>query len=199
MKRRDMVLDGLAFVITVVLAGVLRWEAGDLIWGLWVSSLCVGYAYIVTSIVMGVLQAEGPGRIVMGALGLFLLAFFSVHFGMFHFIHSVFLNGFFPLIEEGRGFPNIFAVLATAWTRYWPIVVTTFISRWSDFPFKRTVSLAGGETMMKPYANVVRMHLLIFVFAGLHAAKMSQYAVYPVLFAYFFPWGAVIKEARSTR
>ena len=40
--------------------------------------------------------------------------------------------------------------------------------------------------------------LLIFVFAGLHAAKMSQYAVYPVLFAYFFPWGAVIRQARST-
>jgi len=191
-----MFLDGLAFAVTVVLAAVLRWEAGDLIWGLWVSSLCVGYAYIVTSIVMGVLQAEGPGRIVMGALGLFLLAFFSVHFGMFHFIHSVFLNGFFPLIEEGHGFPNIFAVLATAWCQYWPLVITTFISRWSDFPFNREVNLAGGETMMRPYANVVRMHLLIFVFAGLHAAKMSQYAVYPVLLAYFFPWGAMISQTR---
>jgi hypothetical protein len=38
MKRRDMVL-----------AGVLRWEAGDLIWGLWVSSLCVGAQLVGTT------------------------------------------------------------------------------------------------------------------------------------------------------
>ena len=56
-----------------------------------------------------------------------------------------------------------------------------------------------GKTMMKPYANVVRMHLLIFVFAGLHAAQLSNYAIYPVLFAYFFPCAAFIRTLRHRR
>jgi hypothetical protein len=196
-KRRDLVLDGVAFVVTLGLAFWLQWEARDLIWGLWVSSLCVGYAYIVTCVVMAVVQAEGAARIAMGAAGLFMLAFFSVHFGMFHYVHSVFLNGFFPLIEEGKGFPSLPAVLTTALREYWPIVAATFVSRWSDFPFDKKVSLAGSDTMMKPYANVIRMHLLIFVFGGLHAAGMSNFAVYPVLIAYFFPWGALLRRVRG--
>ncbi|MBL7077587.1 MAG: hypothetical protein ISS31_08950 [Kiritimatiellae bacterium] len=197
MQRRDLVLDGLAFVVTVGLAAWLGWEAKDLIWGLWVSSLCVGYAYIVTTIVMAVVQAEGVGRVVMGGVGVFMLAFFTVHFGMFHYVHSVFLNGFFPLIEEGKGFPSLPVVLTTALREYWPIVVATFVSRWTDFPFRQKVSLSGQDTMMKPYANVIRMHLLIFVFAGLHAAGLSRYAVYPVLIAYFFPWGVMLRRVRG--
>jgi len=197
MQKRDVVLDGLAFAVTVVLAAWLRWEAGDLIWGLWVSSLCVGYAYIVATIVMAVVQAEGVGRVVMGGAGLFMLAFFTVHFGMFHYVHSVFLNGFFPLVPKGQGFPKLPTVLATALRQYWPIVAATFVSRWTDFPFRKKVSLSGQDTMMKPYANVIRMHLLIFVFAGLHAAGLSSFAIYPVLIAYFFPWGALLRRVRG--
>ncbi len=197
MTKRDVVLDGLAFAATVVLAAWLRWEAGDLIWGLWVSSLCVGYTYIVTTIVMSVVQAEGAARIAMAGGGLFMLAFFTVHFGMFHFVHSLFLNGFFPLVEEGEGFPNLAAILGTALRSYWPIVAATFVSRWTDFPFRQKIKLSGHATMMMPYANVIRMHLLIFVFAGLNAAGLSNYAIYPVLIAYFFPWGAMLRRVRG--
>jgi hypothetical protein len=35
------------------------------------------------------------------------------------------------------------------------------------------------------------MHLLIFVFAGLHMTGLSRLAIIPVLAAYFFPWKAV--------
>ncbi len=41
------------------------------------------------------------------------------------------------------------------------------------------------------------MHLLIFVFAGLHVAGLSRLAIYPVLAAYFFPWKAVLGRKRD--
>ena len=42
-------------------------------------------------------SSSGPVLPSTGAIGqMGLLAFFTVHFGMFHFVHSVFLNLFFP-------------------------------------------------------------------------------------------------------
>jgi len=51
--------------------------------------------------------------------------------------------------------------------------------------------------MFLPYGNVVRMHLLIFVFAGLSAAGLASWALYPVLFFYFFPMGKMLKGISS--
>jgi hypothetical protein len=122
--------------------------------------------------------------------GLGTLAFFTFHFGMFHFVHSVFLNGFFPLVESRDGFPHFFAMVARSFTSFWPLVVASFLARLSDiFPDSGTQSVK--DSFAAPYANVVRMHLLIFVFAGLHMAGLSRLAIIPVLAAYFFPWKAV--------
>lgn len=48
----------------------------------------------------------------------------------------------------------------------------------------------GGRAMLRPYAAVVKIHILIFVFAGLDAAgvrdTMVSYAL--VYAAFFFPW-----------
>jgi len=37
--------------------------------------------------------------------GVFLLAFFTVDFGLFHFVHSMFLQQLFPFGRDGRGSP----------------------------------------------------------------------------------------------
>ena len=47
---------------------------------------------------------------------------------------------------------------------------------------------AFRDPFMRPYANVVRMHLLIFFFAACHLLKFGSFAVYAVVyFVYFFP------------
>jgi hypothetical protein len=84
--------DALAFVLGLVIAGLAKWDTGDLIWSLWLSSLVVGYAMIVWAIF-----SRAWGRVGEMLGGVFLLAFFTVHFGMFHFVHSMFLHQFFPL------------------------------------------------------------------------------------------------------
>ena len=51
---------------------------------------------------------------------------------------------------------------------------------------RAALSMVG---MMAPYRNVIRLHLLIFFFAGAHFAKLDNFLVYAVVSAvYFFPW-----------
>jgi len=186
-------LDLLWFGITLACAILLRWDTKDLIWGLWVSSLTVGYAWIVASLVAGVMRAQGWARL-LAALGApFALALFTVHFGMFHFVHSVILNAFFPLRPETQNeFLTPVVALDLTLKSYWPMVLASLASRVMDFELKEA-------KVEKAYTNVVRMHILIFVFVGLHAAGLRQYALYPVLLFYFFPWGAFFRSRRAAR
>lgn len=195
-SRQELVLDLAAFGVTVLLAALLRWQAKDLIWGLWISSLCVGYAHILVSIVLGARTAEGALGSSALAGGLLLVGFFTVHFGSFHFGHSVFLHQFFPLVEGDGAYPGFKAILEKALGSYWPFVLVNLWYRWRDFPKERLV-WAQKDALIGPYLNVIRMHILIFVFAGLHALRLGHLAIYPVLAAYFFPWGSLFRRAQT--
>lgn len=231
--------DALAFVGGLALAWGFDWQTTDLVWSLWLSSLVVGYAMIVWGIFgpaaflgakawqhRGELAGVPAGHAVLGggALlvgGLFLLAFFTVHFGMFHYVHSVFLGSFFPVTEGPR--PSQWATYAEVVRRYWIFLPVAFIAERQAFRLapqpppgppdtavtpeaiaarkarnaKKNAAMSG---MMAPYRNVVRMHLLIFFFAAAHFARLENFAVYAVVYAvYFFPWRLVKKTARESR
>ncbi len=179
-----------AFVLTVVFALLFRWEARDLIWGLWISSLCVGYAFIVKSIVTAILVRDSkiPLAAAVGA-GVALLVFFTFHFGMFHFVHSVFLNLFFPLFPMAKkNSPDVPLFIVTALKLYWPVVLANLIVKWPDFQAASFDPVHGKDVLMKPYSTVVKIHILIFVFAGMSAVHLSRFAMYPILLFFFFPW-----------
>ncbi len=210
--------DALAFVAGLALAWFGEWQTKDLVWSLWLSSLVVGYAMIVWSIFGPVLvlvrgtggkgaplvaQAGLDGVFIIG--GLFLLGFFTVHFGMFHLVHSVFLNVFFPVLP-GRAHGPTLAMYAQVLRDYWPFVLVAAVAERSAFA--RPVPAAagagdpvtvggialrkkglGGDGMIAPYKNVIRLHLLIFFFAFASIAKLHGFLVYAVVYAvYFFPW-----------
>jgi len=231
--------DALAFAGGLGVAWFAEWETGDLVWSLWLSSLVVGYAMIVWMIfrpAVWIGQKAWPARTeilaktrigptVLGgtallAGGLFMLAFFTVHFGMFHFVHSVFLNSFFPVDPAlgPKGFPGPGLYLEVL-QRYWWFLPVAFLAERQAFRLEpaapeeapdTSVTVAAiaarkagkksnkavGNGMMAPYKNVIRMHLLIFFFAGAHFAKLDNFAVYAVVYAvYFFPWRLLGKEA----
>ncbi|HRI82109.1 MAG TPA: DUF6498-containing protein [Opitutaceae bacterium] len=152
-------------------------------------------------------KAVVGGALLFGAL--FMLAFFTVHFGGFHFGHSVFLNSFFPVQGDGSssgGWPG-WETYTEIVQRYWVFLPAAFIAERAGFRSTPAVKDDGavtaeaiaarkarqtfgdGSGLMAPYKNVMRMHLLIFFFAGAHVAKADNFLVYAVVYAvYFFPW-----------
>jgi hypothetical protein len=187
------------------------------VWSLWLSSLVVGYATIVwTSVRPGMDIARGAWRerAVTGELlrqergataagasilivgGLFLLAFFTIHFGGFHYVHSQFLTAFFPLdgTEAGRGGAAGASTYIDVARRYWQFLPAAFLAERAAFlrqpAFVRLdASEKAGGLFIAPYRNVLRMHLLIFFFAFAHFARLDYFLVYAVVYAaYFFPW-----------
>ena len=228
---RDAWPDAVAFAVGLALAWFGHWETKDLVWSLWLSSLLVGYATIVwlifgteAALAMKAWAARdklagtprGPvaaiGAILLAG-GLFMLAFFTVHFGMFHYVHSVFLNSFFPVFPGKKAEPNL-ALYLQVLRDYWPFVVVAVVAERSAFRLpaldpaapdtavkaediaRRLAQNKGGFTgMMAPYRNVVRLHLLIFFFAFAHFAKLDNFLVYAVVYAvYFFPWRLIKRE-----
>ncbi|MBL8751888.1 MAG: hypothetical protein JNK15_01200 [Planctomycetes bacterium] len=203
-SRLDIVLDAIGFVAGIVLAGTLGWRTGDLVWGLWLSSLVIGYL----SLVVGIVGADtGKVPALVSGLGkLFFVAFFTVHFGMFHFVHSVFLGLFFPVDGAASGMGPGMDGYAIVFRQCWPWLLAAAIAeRRALLPgrFARTVEPAGtgdaketafpmhGFDPMGPYKNVIRMHLLIFFFFATFLLGIDSFAVYVVVYAvYFWPWRA---------
>lgn len=226
--------DALAFATGLAVAWLSGWTAADLVWTLWLASLVVGYAMIVWKIVRPAVtigrgawrdramvraamreRRPAPGLIVVGSVGLvaglLTLAFFTVHFGMFHFVHSQFLATFFPIGETApAGSAGLETYLEVA-RRYWTFLPAAFLAERAAFvggsdPVSRDRSVTAeaiaarkaenarrrGQGMMAPYRNVLRMHLLIFFFAFASFATLDHFAVYAVVYAvYFFPWRLV--------
>ena len=232
--------DAVAFAFGLGLALIAGWTTTDLVWSLWLSSLVVGYAMIVWTILRpGVdilrgamrerdlaaqaLRDSKGGAIVVSSIlvagGLFALAFFSVHFGGFHYVHSQFLHGFFPLdgnpTADGRipGGPDY----AEVFRRYWTFLPAAFLAERAGFAraprltqddlsvtaaaiaARKAANARKGGAMLAPYRNVLRMHFLIFFFAFAHFAHLDNFFVYTVVYAaYFFPWRLLKKpDARE--
>jgi len=214
--------DALAFAIGLAVAWWTHWTAGDLVWSLWLSSFVVGYSTIVWMIgqpAVELARASWRDRALVDSNPrtlmvfwlllltgvLFFLAFFTVHFGGFHYVQSQFLIWFFPLDPGDGGRHAVSAGMSTyveVARRYWPFLPSAFLAHRAAFLRKplslgRDVTLASFATnnnlsslFSEPYRNVLRMHMLIFFFFFAHFfANLENFAVYAVVYAaYFFPW-----------
>jgi Family of unknown function (DUF6498) len=198
--------DAVAFVAVLAVAWWAGWNAGDLVWSLWLSSLVVGYSMIVWMIAQPAVElaraswkdralVESNPRVLMvfwlvlliGAL--FFLAFFTIHFVGFHYGHSQILISFFP-IGSARPMDAGMSTYVEIARRYWPALPSAFIAHRAAFLRKplsldRDLSLASfagnnkfRDLTTEPYRNVARMHFLIFFFFFAHFAKLENFAVY---------------------
>jgi hypothetical protein len=223
--------DALAFAVGLGVARWAGWTAGDLIWSLWLSSLVVGFTTIFWMILSPTAVFTGLAWKSRNELGntsgsaftfiaiilagaAFMLAFFSVHFGGFHYVHSGFLLYWFPIDVPGVAYPELGgkAVYLEVLRRYWVFLPSAFLShravfmrapltldakRWFE-SFVGEKGKSAGEFFTEPYRNVLRMHGLIFFFAFAHFAGLENFAMYTVIYAvYFFPWRLVRAESSA--
>ena len=222
-------LDAVAFGVGLAVAWWAGWNTGDLVWSLWLSSFVVGYSTIVWMIGQPAVELAWTAwreraqvgaiprqltifwLLILGGAG-FLLAFFTVHFGGFHYGHSQFLITFFPadLPGSGRGGSAGISTYMEVARRYWSFLPSAFLAHRAAFlrrPLSVSTDLSGSfkggngfkDVFVEPYRNVIRMHLLIFFFFFAHFARLENFAVYAVVYAaYFFPWRLIRKaETRA--
>lgn len=197
----EFLLDFGVFYATIILAAKQNWQATDLVWSLWVSSLLLGYLYILLAIAGFVNQTNRAIPSLVSDIfillgGLFVLAFFTFHFGFFHLIHAIFLDEFFPLFgADGPGMEfsvmTVFIFIGELLKRYWPFLLFSVLSRWTSYV--QAYSTKERKAMMyMPYVNVVRMHLMILLLGFLSVTTNIQgYGLYIVLIFYFFPFKTV--------
>ena len=188
-------IAALAFGGGLALAWFGGWQTKDLVWSLWLSSLLVGYAMIVWMIFSPALfiatnawrdraligsqpvapAAAGGALLMVG--GLFLLAFFTVHFGMFHFVHSVFLNLFFPVVAGKAQTPGLGLYLQVL-AAYWPFVLVAAVAERKAFRWPgAAVSVPEPDTAVTPEAIAARKMRQILVD---HARKRPRLNRLPI-------------------
>jgi len=192
-----------AFGIALALAYFFKWQTTDLIWSLWLGSLVVGYLTLATGILSDkVLNNKEEVSLkdkVVSALS--TLAFFTCHFGFFHFIHSVFLQGFFPLEEDPnsspfRIFPLTFQVLIPKYGWFLiPALIVQRLHLLKPLLGRQVKKEDNPKATGAPYMNVIKMHFLIFFFGACSFFNLENFFIYAIVYAfYFFPWVIIFKK-----
>ena len=240
---RSALPDLVAFLVGLAVAWARGWSSTDLIWSFWLSSLVIGYALIVWAVVQPALELLGLGwqhraeveqslarqnnpkqlaiLLAIALIGaLFYLAFFTTHFGFFHYIQSHLLLGLYPL---GDGFTTMNrATFAEVLRRYSWALPSAFLARRYAFARRTFIPRATSEnetgaTMLGPdgkptrrpesatesrvfgpYLQVLRMQVVIIAFGAVHAARRESFLVYALIYAvFFFPWRLVRDQMGS--
>lgn len=235
----------LAFGIGLTLAWRNEWQAVDLIWSLWLSSLVTGgltfliaafaLAFGFASLViiepsLSLLKRIGICLAIMMVMSIYI-GFSWLHFGFAHYVQSIFLTVFFPLPQEitaGHSF-SLFGwlgIVARLLPVYGGFLMAAIIAERNhifsmplkilrefrlhkqryrenpDYDMKSTgpkISM-GGKYFARPYQNVIRMQMLIFVFAACHFLNVQHILVFALVYAvYFFPWDVLPQKKNSSR
>lgn len=144
----------------------LGWGAAPLVFLYWLENLIIGVVALARMIAASL--RDGPS----GLIGMvFLGPFFIVHYGMFCFVHGVFVSTFATIGTDGRtGFPSPLGLIEQALGSgvSMPTFIVSIIFLQSalfiqDFILRgeyRKTSI--DREMMAPYGRIVVLHIGIF-------------------------------------
>lgn len=189
-KSPSIVWDFSAIGGGLLLGWYYEWEAKDLVWSLWLSSLLVGYAVLAVKLIFGALT-----QTIRAITGVQALIFFSIHFCLIHLLYAFFLNGLFPITDPGQSLgPEAFKSILMS---HWLFIVAVGVSERGLFEKSETevygplhVLIANaGAGVFTPYHRLFRIHALILIFALLHLGNLESYPVYAgVYLIIYLPW-----------
>ncbi|MEZ5937523.1 MAG: DUF6498-containing protein [Hyphomonadaceae bacterium] len=198
-----MVVDSLP-IVGVLLWG---WGAAPLVLLYWMENLIIGVMTLPRLVLSGVRY---------GALGIIggagMALFFTFHYGLFCYVHGVFLSVFFagPDFSPGApglsGFMDMIRIALTSGEHLnlavYTLVAWHFLMLMWDFgvrgEWRRTTPV---EEMVRPYQRVVVLHIGLFVGAGALIALGDPMIGVLGLILLRVLWGIVAngdREAKST-
>jgi hypothetical protein len=177
--RRPSVI-ALILANLVPLGGVLffGWEVFSLMFLFWSENVIVGAFNVLKMII------AGGGGAIGQASKFFIIPFFCFHYGMFTFVHGIFVIALFGNgIQHGTGFPNLGIFFDVMRENHlgWAMLGLT-ISRGISFA---TNYIGKGEyknvsapmLMGQPYGRIVVMHIAIlgggFLMLALHSPALG--------------------------
>ncbi len=178
----------------------LGWGAGALVFLYWLENLVVGGFALAR--MLAAAMKEHP----IGAIGmLFIAPFFIFHYGMFAFVHGIFVNTFASMGSGGSSdFLSPFGLVRAALNSaaHMPLFIWAIIVL-QGFLFVRDFILRGEyrettvqKEMMAPYARVLVLH--IGLFAGMGAMIVFGEPMFGILglIGLRAVWGAVMTVQR---
>lgn len=144
----------------------LGWGAAPLVFLYWLENLIIGVVALARMIAASL--RDGPGGLIAMA---FLGPFFIVHYGMFCFVHGVFVSTFAAISTDGgTGFPSPLGLIEQALgsganmpTFIVSIIFLQGVLFIQDFILRgeyRKTSI--DREMMAPYGRIVVLHIGIF-------------------------------------
>jgi hypothetical protein len=151
-----MLLVNLLPLIGVMFFG---WRVFDVLALFWAENLIIG---LFNLLAMAVLTARGQW------LGLFLAPFFTVHYGLFCFVHGYFLYGLFgPTGSVPTGLQEALVQVTSAnWliTGWLALILSHLISFLLRFVLSGTYRhMDIAALMIAPYARIVILHITILI------------------------------------
>lgn len=199
----------IAFLVVDVLpiVGVIAfgWNAVPLVFLYWLENLVIGLSTIVRMVLSGV-RGSLPGLFAAA----FMSAFFTVHYGMFCFVHGQFLavlagtgqaeapDFFGPvgLVQHALGSGTGMAVFVAA------ILVVNLVAAVRDSLDRRSGPDEVSAIMFSPYGRIVVLHIGIFAgFGALVALGQPMLGVLALILLRVI-WGiamAVLRQLREER
>ena len=178
----------------------LGWGATALVFLYWLENLIIG---LVTILRMGAVSTRQG---VSGLLGfLFIGAFFTFHYGMFCFVHGVFLMAFAGMSDPGSfnegAIMNLLGfAFSTGQGMTWFAAIILCLQL---FLFVRDFLLRGSfreseatEEMARPYGRIVVLHIALFAGFGLLVSLGEPIAGVLGLILLRTAWGVVQSVSR---
>ncbi|MEL6416596.1 MAG: DUF6498-containing protein [Pseudomonadota bacterium] len=189
------------FPIIAVLT--MGWGAAALVFLYWLENLIIGAATLAKMTATSV--KNGPGGLVGMA---FLGPFFFVHYGMFCFVHGVFVGMFATLSSGGDpGFPTPFGLIDQALssgpnmpTFILAIIGVQIILFTQDYILRGEYQQSSvDKEMMAPYGRIIVLHFGIF--AGAFAMVALGEPMLGILALIFLRalWGVFLTVRRRMR
>jgi hypothetical protein len=134
---------------------------------------------------------------------------FIIAFSFSHFAYAMLLDKYFPLFKVDQNGPpmeytpyNLFLaflqLIVFMAQRYFPFVLISALSVIDDY--REAVSPKQPTWfILKPFINVIRMHIMILLLGIFEPFGLKSYSLYSLMIIYFFPWGSLYRLIKKTK